>query len=304
VQRFKREGIALSDSTIGGWISATADLLEPLYDALAEEARSSGYVQADETPIQVQDPQKKGKTHRGYYWVYRAPLPQLVVMDYREGRSRDGPAAWLDGFEGALQTDGYAAYDAFEHHLAITTYGCWAHARRYFFEAKDSSPDEAAVALAEIAKLYEIERGLRDEHATAEERRAARQEHAVPVLDGMKAWLESQQALPKSPLGKAVGYALKSWKKLVRYAGDGRIEIDNNLVENAIRPIALGRKNYLFAGSHAAARRAAVIYSLLATCKAHDVNPQVWLADVLARIPTHQARHVAELLPHRWDGKR
>lgn len=303
VQRFKREGIALPEATLGGWISATADLLAPLYDALAEEARMSGYIQADETPIAVQDAQKKGSTHRGYYWVYRAPVPQLVVMEYREARSRDGPLAWLDGYEGALQTDGYAAYDAFERHAAITTYGCWAHARRYFFEARDSHPEEAGYALAEIAKLYDIERSLREQHATAAERRAARQEHAVPVLDGLKGWLASQRALPKSPLGKAVGYALNSWKKLTRYTEDGRIEIDNNLVENAIRPIALGRKNYLFAGSHAAAQRAAVIYSLLATCKAHEVNPQEWLADVLARIPTHPARQVAELLPHRWKGK-
>jgi transposase len=303
VQRFKREGIALPESTIGGWIGASADLLAPLYDALAAEARGSGYIQADETPIQVQDPGKQGKTHRGYYWVYHAPLSGLVVMDYREGRSRDGPAAWLGGFHGALQSDGYAAYEAFDQLPAMTTYGCWAHARRYFFEAKDSSPDEAAYALAEIGKLYEIERALRDERAAAEERRAARQEYAVPVLDALKAWLESQRALPKSPLGKAVGYALNHWVRLVRYAEDGRIEIDNNLVENAIRPIALGRKNYLFAGSHGAARRAAVIYSLLATCKKHDVNPQAWLADVLARIPTHPARQVSDLLPHRWERK-
>ena len=301
VQRFTRRGITLALSTLGDWISSTADLLAPLYDALVREALASGYIQADETPIQVQDNQKSGVTHRGYYWVYHAPERGLVVMDYRKGRSRDGPAAFLEGYRGALQTDGYAAYDAFDNLSDITAYGCWAHARRHFHEALGTAPEKARHVLEEIGKLYAIERMLREEDAGAEERSRARQKEAVPVLERLKSYLEANPGLPKSPWGKAVRYALGRWQKLCRYVRDGHIEIDNNLVENTIRPIALGRKNYLFAGSHAAAHRAAVIYSLLATCKRHSVNPHTWLTDVLSRIPTHPHKQVHELLPHHWN---
>lgn len=302
VQRFKRQGITIAESTLGGWIATTADLLGPLYDALRREVVASGYIQADETPIPVQDQNKKGTTHRGYYWVYHAPAPGLVVMDYQQGRSRAGPAAWLDGYKGALQSDGYRAYEHFDGLPGITGYGCWAHARRYFFEAKDNDAARAEYALREIKKLYAIERELAGSEPEA--RREARHERAVPVLDVFRVWLEANRGLPKSPWGKAVNYALARWEKLTRYTKDGHIEIDNNLVENAIRPIALGRKNYLFAGSHDTARRAAVIYSLLATCKKHDVNPQTWLADALARIPTHPHKQVADLLPHHWKQRK
>jgi transposase len=304
VQRFNREGITLPTSTLGDWTRASADLLLPLYEALGREALSGGYIQADETPIQVQSAEKAGTTHRGYYWVYHAPLSGLVVMDYQQDRSRDGPAAFLEGYAGALQSDGYGAYDAFDDLEQITAYGCWAHARRYFYEALDNAPDRAEHALAEIGRLYEVERVLREQEASPEERRRLRQEQAVPVLCRLKAYLEENPGLPKSPWGRAVSYSLGRWKKLCRYTEDGRIEIDNNLVENAIRPIALGRKNYLFAGSHAAAERAAVIYSLVATCKKHEVNPQLWLSDVLSRIPTHPMKRVHELLPHHWKNRK
>jgi transposase len=299
-QRLLREGITLSESTLGGWIAQSAALLDSLYEALTEEALKSGYIQADETPIPVQDHQKKGTTHRGYYWVYHAPLAGLVVMDYQRSRSRDGPVSLLEGYQGALQSDGYAAYDGFDNRQEITTYGCWAHARRYFHEALSSAPDRAAHALDRIGRLYDLERALRERDASPEQRRRLRLRQALPVLERFKQWLEANPGLPKSPWGKAVAYSLNRWDKLLRYVEDGRIEIDNNLVENAIRPIALGRKNYLFAGSDAAAQRAAVIYSLLATCKRHEVNPQLWLRDVLRRIPTHPMRRVCELLPHHW----
>ncbi len=300
VQRLRREGITLAESTLGGWIAQSAHLLDPLYEALTEEALASGYIQADETPIPVQDHQKKGTTHRGYYWVYHAPLARLVVIDYQRGRSRDGPVAFLEGYLGALQSDGYAAYDGFDDRPEITTYACWAHARRYFHEALLIAPDRARHALEQIGRLYDLERALRERDASAQERRRRRRRQALPVLEQFKQWLEANPGLPKSPWGKAVGYSLNRWNKLFRYVEDGRIEIDNNLVENAIRPIALGRKNYLFAGSDEAAQRAAVLYSLLATCKRHDVNPQLWLRDVLSRIPSHPMRRVHELLPHHW----
>jgi len=311
VQRFKREGIELPRSTLEGWVAAVANLLEPLHKRLAQLVLKSGYIQADETPIPVQDPakaigNKKGKTHRGYYWVYHAPggdkgSPlKLVVLDYQRGRSRDGPAKFLQGYRGALQSDGYAAYDGFEKQL--TLYNCWAHARRYFFEAQDNAKELAEHALLEIGKLYAIEREIRE--ATHEERKQVRQERALPILTRFKQWLKQNPGLPKSSWGKAVNYTLSRWDKLTRYTEDGQIEIDNNLVENAIRPIALGRKNYLFAGSHDAAQRAAVIYSLVATCKKHEVNPQQWLSDVLRRIPTHPHKQIDELLPHLWHNSK
>ncbi len=298
VQRFKREGIVLPRSTLEGWVAAVANLLTALHDRLSELVRESSYIQADETPIPVQDPVKSSKkTHRGYYWVYHAPEKKLVVLDYQKGRSRAGPGSFLQDYRGALQSDGYPVYDGFEKQLIL--YNCWAHARRYFFEAKDNAKELAEHALLEIGKLYEIEREIRE--ATYEQRKQVRQERALPILKHFKQWLIQHTGLPKSPWGKAVNYTLKRWDKLTGYVKDGHIEIDNNLCENAIRPIALGRKNYLFAGSHDAAQRAAVIYSLLATCKKHDVNPQEWLGDVLARIPTHPHKQIDELLPHIWE---
>ena len=304
VQRFTRQGITLADSTLGDWTSTSADLLVPLYDALTVEARESGYIQADETPIPVQDPEEKGKTHRGYYWVYHAPLEGLVVMNYEPGRGRAGPAKWLETYQGALQSDGYAVYEDFEARPGITTYVCWAHARRHFYEALENEREAASYALAEIQKLYDVERRLRETDPSPENRLRVRQEEAIPVLKAFKVWLEANPGLPKSPWGKAVAYSLTRWEKLTRYTENGRIEIDNNLVENAIRPIALGRKNYLFAGSHDAAQRAAVVYSLLATCKKHEINPQTWLADILSRIPTHPNKQVRELLPHIWTRRK
>jgi len=267
---------------------------------------ASDYVQADETPIRVQDRNRKGKTHKGFYWVYHAPRDGLVVMDYQRGRGiRNGPTQFLVDYKGSLQSDGYQVYDDYDkHNKGVTAYNCLAHARRYFFDAKDNAPELAEHALTEIRQLYAVERELRKTDPSPQNRRRLRQEKAVPILKRFKRWLEANPGLPQSPLGKAVYYSLAHWEKLSRYTEDGRIEIDNNLVENAIRPIALGRRNYLFAGSHDAAQRAAVIYSLLATCKKNDVNPQLWLADVLSRIPTHPAKRVHELLPHRWENSK
>jgi len=211
----------------------------------------------------------------------------------------------LSSFEGALQTDGYAVYDEYDTYPEITRYGCWAHARRYFHQAMDNAPELAEGALKEIRRLYDIERTLRESDPSPENRLIIRQKEAVAILNYFKTWLEHSRGLPKSPWGKAVHYSLSHWEKLLRYTQDGRIEIDNNLVENRIRPIALGRMNYLFAGSHNAAQRAAVIYSLLATCKSHDINPQIWLADVLSRIPIYPQKRVQGLLPHHWkEGNR
>lgn len=300
VQRFEREGIRLPASTLTDWISGTCALLEPLYEVHRKLVLSSNYLQADETPIKVLDKDKKGTTHRGYHWVYHAPVERLVLFDYREGRGREGPTEILKDFGGHLQTDGYAVYEDFGKKLGITLLHCLAHARRKFDEAKDNDRARASYVLTEMQKLYALERQARDNELSSDALYQLRQQQAVPVLVDLKTWmLENYKAvLPQSAIGQALHYSLQRWDKLCLYTTDGRLQIDNNLVENAIRPVAIGRKNYLFAGSHNGARRAAMLYSFLGTCKINGVNPFEWLHHVLNIIPAHPVNRLQELLPN------
>ncbi len=299
IQRFEREGIKLSSSTLTDWISATCALLEPLYEALKKEVLSSAYLQADETPIKVLDRDKKGTTHRGYHWVYQAPVEKIVLFDYREGRGREGPYEILKDFKGHLQTDGYAVYEDFDRKPGVTLLHCMAHARRKFDEAKDNDLARASYALTEIQKIYALERHAKAEGLSIEDRARLRQEKAVDILADLKVWMaENYKAvLPKSSIGQALHYSLQRWDKLMLYTTNGHLEVDNNLVENAIRPIAIGRKNYLFAGSHSGARRAAMLYSFLGTCKIRNINPFEWLRDTLQKIPTYPVNKLTQLLP-------
>ena len=305
VQRFEREGMKLPISTLADWISATCDLLEPLYEVHRKKVLSNDYLQADETPIKVLDKAKKGTTHRGYHWVYHAPLSGLVLFDYREGRGREGPQECLQNFKGYLQTDGYAVYEDFDKRPDITLLHCMAHARRKFDEALDNDKDRAGYVLREMQKLYAIEKMGRDKSLSKEDLFALRQEQAVPILQNLKAWMMNayEQVLPQSTIGKAISYSLQRWDKLSLYTSDAQLQIDNNLVENAIRPVAIGRKNYLFAGSHNGARRAAMLYSFMGTCKINDVNPFEWLKDILRRIPSHSVNRLEELLPNNWSAQ-
>ncbi|MDH5382366.1 MAG: IS66 family transposase [Cyclobacteriaceae bacterium] len=297
VQQFKREGIKIAESTISGWFGTTCRLMEPLYKVLKEKVQQSGYVQADETPIKVKSSLKEGAMDKGFHWVYHAPREQLVCFDYRHGRGREGPADFLQGFTGTLQTDGYGVYEKFGENPRITLLGCMAHARRKFEQALDNDPERAGHAMELIQSLYAIEREIKQ--LTYEERHAARMEHALPVIKQMESWLENQkgQVLPKSAIGKAIHYTYGQWHKLKKYMEDGLVEIDNNLVENTIRPVALGRKNYLFAGSHEAARWAAIMYSFFATCKLKEVEPRQWLTDVLTKIQDTKLSELETLLP-------
>lgn len=226
-----------------------------------------------------------------------------MFFEYQPGRGREGPKECLKDFHGFLQTDGYEAYEWLNAQRDdITLLHCMAHARRYFEKALDSDAERSAYALSEMQKLYAIERHARQADLSDEQRYALRQEQAVPILEELHAWLLEQAAnvLPKSLIGKAVAYSLRRIKTLSLYTTDGRLEIDNNLIENTIRPIALGRKNYLFAGSHAAAQRIAVFYSLLGSCKLHGVEPYNYLKDILERLPDHPINQIDDLLPHRW----
>lgn len=301
IQRFEREGIKLPTSTLTDWISGTCQLLDPLYQELKRQVLSATYLQADETPIKVLDKDKKGTTHRGYHWVYHAPIERLVLFDYREGRGREGPTDVLKNFKGHLQTDGYAVYEDFGNKPGVTLFHCMAHARRKFDEAKDNDAARASYALTEIQKLYAVEREAIQNEFTVEQRTALRQEKSVPILKNLKSWMmENYKAiLPKSTIGQALHYSLERFDKLMIYTNDGRLEIDNNLVENAIRPVAVGRKNYLFAGSHNGAARAAMLYSFLGTCKLNEVNPFEWLRSTLDNIATYPINRISDLLPRK-----
>lgn len=305
VQRFKRLGMRVPMSTICGWVAQSAELLSPLYHVLMKKVLECGYIQVDETTIKVLDQITKGKAHLGYHWIYHDPIRGLVLFDYRKGRSREGPEELLGQFCGYLQTDGYKVYDRFEKgsYPAITVLACMAHARRYFHDALKNDPKRAEQALLMIQQIYQIEREAREQNLSHEQRHILRQEKALPVLDQLKTWLFENltQTTPKSAIGEAIAYSLRRWKKLCNYTLDGKLEIDNNLAENSIRPIALGRKNYLFAGSHKGAKHAAMLYSFLATCKKNGVEPYTWLKDVLSRIKEHPVNRLEELIPGKWQ---
>jgi len=303
MERFKRESVNIAYSTIADWVSAGCVWLTPLYEALKKVILECRYLHADETPTKVLDKDKKGTTFRGYYWVYHNSIERLVLFDYRPGRGQEGPLEILKDFKGHLQTDGYVVYDVFKNKEDITVMHCMAHARRMFCESQDSDRERAEYALTEIGKLYAIERRATEESLDETGRFKLRQAEALPILNELGAWMKEQYltVLPKSPIGKALGYNIQRWNELMVYASDGKLNIDNNPVENSIRPVAIGRKNYLFAGSHEAAQRSAMLYSLLGTCKLHGINPFIWLRDVLQRIPNHPINKIEELLPHNWQ---
>lgn len=299
VQMFKRQNLEIAESTINGWFNAGCNLLHPLYDALKTKILAGWYLMADETPIAVLTQDKPGATHKGYHWVYYDPVNKLVLFDYRKTRGREGPDEMLKEFAGYLQTDGYNAYDHFKNRSQITLLACMAHARRKFEHAQENNPTLAGQALSMFRTLYDIEREARDENLTIEGIKDLRQEKSKPILNEMENWLREQIILvpPKSAIGMAFAYTLNLWPRLIRYIDDGRFHIDNNLIENSIRPVALGRKNYLFAGSHEAAQQAAVIYSILATCKLHGLAPFAYLTNILSIIQDFPANQLHTLLP-------
>lgn len=307
VQIFKREGVKLSESTVNGWLKQTCDLLEPLYNKLRQELLKQTYLQADESPIKVLASDKPKSTHTGYHWVYHSPEQKLAVFDYRKSRSTAGPKDFLENFSGHLQTDGYKAYNNLRENQSetITLLACMAHARRYFDKALDNDKSRAEYALKLIQKLYAIEREIKTEELKDQHIKTIRLEEATPLLNEFKQWLDKTilEVTPKSPIGKAVAYTLNLWPRLIRYIDDARFIMDNNLIENLIRPLAIGRKNYLFAGSHNGAKRAAMMYSFFATCKLNKVNPFDWLNHTLSVIPDHKANRLDELLPHNWKAK-
>jgi len=302
--RFKRAGISLAESTVGDVPRQVARLMELLYLELRKQVLACNYLNVDETPTPVLDNDKKGKTHRGYHWVYHSPVERLVLFDYRPGRGSEAPREILENFKGFLQTDGYSVYDGFRNNEHITLMGCMAHARRYFEKALDSDGERAGYIMELMQQLYAVERDIRtaDPVLSKEQILELRKNRAVPVLQQIKQWLDEHlhTVTPRSPLGRAITYATGQWERLTVYVNHAQLNIDNNLVENAIRPTVLGRKNSLFSGSHDGAKRSAMIYSFFGSCKANGINPEEWLMDVLEKLPETKASDLYKLLPNFW----
>lgn len=303
-QIFARHGVAVTRRSLAEWNGAVADLLEPIVRAMHQtQVGESPWIQCDDTTLDVQDPSRAPEIRTGHLWVYRGAGGE-VVYDFTWARNRDGPAKMLAGYRGYLQVDAAPAYDdVFAQAPAIIEVGCWAHARRYFKEAMPTAAVPCAQVLALIGQLYGLERTARERQLDPPARQRLRQTQARPLLAQLHAYLQAQQAatLPKSPLAAALGYALRNWVALTRYIEDGRLKIDNNGAEQALRPIVLGRKNWLFAGSEAAAHRTAILCSLVQTCKHLQINPFVYLRDVIDRVSTCPARLVLELTPREWQ---
>jgi len=304
IARFGDLGVRISSSTVGDWFSQSCELLRPLYDHLRRRVLSTDYIQVDESTLPVIDNEKR-RAVKGYLWVVRNPDNGEVFFHYDRGsRSEKTALTLLHGFNGAIQSDGYQVYKRFEALDGKLMLGCWAHARRKFDEALAENKKLATEALLQIQSLYAIEREADETGATPEQRRELRRTKAYPVLVTFEKWLYDNYTtlLPQSRTAKAISYTYSIFPKLSRYHLNGRYRIDNNLVENAIRPLAIGRKNYLFCGNSDAAIRAAMVYSLLGSCKAAGINPAEWLEDVLSKIYsyTKENRNLEELLPHSW----
>lgn len=308
IQMLKQMGVNLPPPTVNGWFRDTADLLRPLYYRLKELVLATDYIQVDETTLPIVQ-EEKHKTIKGYIWMVRSVMDSLVFFHYDQGsRAQKVVLPLLKDFRGALQTDGYEVYKVYEDKQGVLPLGCWAHARRKFEEALKEDKTRAEYALEQIGLLYEVEREADYRNLTYEERAQMRERLAYPILVVFEKWLvnEYPKVLPKGRIGKAIKYTYGIYHRLTRYHLDGRYRMDNNLAENSIRPLALGRKNYLFCGNHDAAEDAAVLYSLLGCCKAVDANFRDWMLYVLSHIhdyDTDYTKDLAELLPHKWMQK-
>ena len=300
-----RHGVHLPRQSMARWVGLAADWLRPIYETMRTGVLAGGYVQVDETPIRYLEP-GYGKARQGYLWAYSRPGGD-VLFDWQTSRA----AASLDNiiaadFTGTLQCDGCSAYPAFAGRRAgkVTLAGCWAHARRKFHEALEQAPRTAGWIVRQIAHLYRIEKHLRQQHAGPGLRAAVRAHQSRPIMTRLHRALTrlklSRRHLPQSLLGAAIDYTLSQWAALGIYLEDGRIEIDNNLVENAIRPTALGKKNWLFIGDASAGQRGAILYSLIESCRRRGLDPHAYLRDVLTRLPRLTNWQIKDVTPEAW----
>jgi transposase len=288
------------------WTGKAVDKISILGSALLKEIIGSSYIHVDETGLKVlvghQNNNTK-KAHNGYLWCYNNSLLKLVYFDYQPGRGEKHTMGILKDFRGIIQTDGWHVYEGIAaKQKDITQICCLAHARRKFFESKSTEKELAEYALTKFNALYEIERRCKEHQLCYEQIKNIRQQEAIPILKELHEWMieEYKTLLPSSPIRGAIAYCLERWERLCYYTNDGRLNPDNNPVERQIRPVALGRHNFLFAGSHKGAERLAMIYSLIGTCKLNDVNPYEWLKDVLDKLNSCHINKIHELLPHNW----
>ncbi len=306
---FKLAGMSLPASTVNGWFQGSCDLLRALYYRLKEVVLSTDYIQVDESIIPVID-NEKHKTVKAYLWMVRSVMENMVFFHYDKGsRAQKVVLELLKDFKGAVQTDGYEAYSIYEKKKGVLLLGCWAHARRKFEESLKEDRSGAEYALGQISLIYRVETMADDQTLDYDQRAALRSRLAYPILCAFEKWIVNYfpKALPKGRMSRALFYTYNLFQRLSRYHLDGRYRIDNNLAENAIRPLVLGRNNYLFCSNHDAAENAAIMYSLLGSCKACNVNPREWLTDVLSRIPVYNSDYsldLSELLPHNWKTTR
>jgi len=314
--RFERMGVTLPRSTMCDWMAAAAETLLPLYLVLVQHVLASKVLHTDDTTVPVRDETRS--THRyGRLWNYIGDAEHPgVVFDYTVSHARDGPAAFLRAFQGFLQADAYSVYDGIYAGSGggIVEVACWAHARNKFRDAQDTDPERALAAKAWIRKLYDVEDEAKVEIARLKLAGPAaaavflrlRQEKSVPLLTSLCQWLlvQKAQVLPKSPIAAALNYVLNQWEALKRYTSDGDLHIDNNISERTLKLVGVGRNNWLFVGSDAGGRTAAVLFSFTATCKQRGIDTFAYLRDVLARLPTQPAEGLEELLPHRWQAAR
>lgn len=297
---FARQRVHVARSTMCAWMRCAGELVRPLVELMAARVKQSRVVHTDDTPVPIQSPGQK-QCRQGRIWCYLGDEANpYTVYDYTPNRQRDGPAKWLAGYAGYLQADAYGGYDGIYHQEQVTEVACWAHARRKFYDAQDSDELRSTQMLALIGELYAIERESKDADEAA--RLALRQERSVPVLARIQAWLdaEGQVVLPRSPLAAAIGYAQNQWEALTTYTSQGFLNIDNNASERALKRVAIGRKNWLFAGHDQAAENHARLWSLIASCERHNLDPQRYLTSVLAKIGQTPARELNQFLPDVW----
>jgi transposase len=295
-QIFSRQQVHISRSTLCGWMAAAAQVVQPLYTLTCARVRQSAVLHTDDTTVPIQH---EGHCHQGRLWTYIGdPSHPYVVYDYTPTRAAQGPLAWLGSWQGFLQADAYAGYDKLYCRGDVTEVACWAHARRKFFDARESDPARSLWMLEMIRRLYAVEA-----EQTAD-RLHLRRSRSTPILEQIRLWLIEQQAqvLPKSPVAAAIGYCLKQWPALVVYTSDTRLSIDNNLAERALRRVAVGRKNWLFAGHDESAQGQAILWSLIASAQRHELDVQFYLRSVLAHLPATDGspQQLQNYLPDIW----
>lgn len=304
----RRFGVEIADQTMCGWLRQSAELIAPLYDRLKEFVLESKVVGTDDTPVKVLDRQLP-HTRKGRIWPYVGDRDHpAVIYDYTPTRERAGPERFLEGYRGYLQADAYVAYDSFFTNPArgLVEIGCWAHARRHVYQARETDPAGMGAVLAYIAQLYAVEKRARRCRIQGEDLRLLREQASRPVIEQLQTYLLkiADQLLPKSDAGQAVSYVLKNWNALTRYLEDGDLAIDNNYTERSLRGIAVGRNNWTFFGSDRGGKTMAILRSFVASCELLKLDPFEWFRDILSRIPTHSIQQLDRLLPHAWSAAR